>query len=435
MNFYSTNDKTNLVSLREAVLQGLAIDNGLYMPEEVPVLPGAFFDNIHNMGFRQIAMTVAERFMSNDIPAANLKEIIDHTIQFDAPLVEVEENVTALELFHGPTMAFKDFGARFMSGLLGFFSGQIKQEIVILVATSGDTGSAVANGFFDVPGIRVVVLYPSGKVSEVQEKQFTTLGRNITALEIQGTFDDCQRLVKAAFPDKVLRDKYFLTSANSINIARLIPQSFYYFYAYAQRKRRDLPVVISVPSGNFGNLTAGLIAKRMGLPIQKFIAATNVNDVVPEYLNTGLMKPRASRHTMSNAMDVGNPSNFARMIDLYSGNVDFIKTDVIGYAFSDDETRKAMKDVSLNFDYILDPHGAVGYLGLKKYMHRHPGPVNGIFLETAHPAKFGDVVESAIGRNVPLPETLQKFLYGKKQACLVGSGYEEFRTALLNLLG
>lgn len=435
MRFYSTNDKTNLTSLKEAVLQGLAADNGLYMPEHIPVLSKAFFNDIHEMDFRHIAMAVAEKFTGDDVPAAKLKEIIEHTIAFDAPLAEVEENICALELFHGPTMAFKDFGARFMSQLIGFFSAQIKQEIVILVATSGDTGSAVANGFLDVPRIRVVVLYPSGKVSDVQEKQFTTLGRNITALEVQGTFDDCQRLVKAAFLDVGLRERYFLTSANSINIARLIPQTFYYFHGYAQRKRRHLPVVFSVPSGNFGNLTAGLIARRMGLPVHKFIAATNVNDVVPEYLHTGNLRPRPSRHTLSNAMDVGNPSNFARMMDLYGGNLSFIQTDIIGCGFSDDETRKAMKDVSRKFGYILDPHGAVGYLGLKKYMVENSGAVNGIFLETAHPSKFGDAVEKVIDKKVPLPETLQKFLAGKKQTVLVDSGYEVFRSTLVNLLG
>lgn len=435
MKFYSTNDKTHYASLKEAVLQGLASDNGLYMPEDIPILPKAFFDDIHNMDFRQIAMAVAERLTGEEIPAGKLLEIIEHTIAFDAPLVEVEENVSALELFHGPTMAFKDFGARFMSRLLGFFSSQIKQEIVILVATSGDTGSAVANGFLGVPGVRVVVLYPSGKVSDVQEKQFTTLGRNITALEVQGTFDDCQSLVKTAFLDNDLRDKYFLTSANSINIARLIPQSFYYFHAYAQRKNRDQPVVFCVPSGNFGNLTAGLMAKRMGLPVRQFIAATNVNDVVPEYLHTGNMKPRPSQHTLSNAMDVGNPSNFARMIDLYNGDLSAIRADIVGYSFTDEETRKAMKEVCGKFHYMLDPHGAVGYLGLKKYLTKNPGTVNGIFLETAHPAKFGDAVEKAIDKKVPLPETLQKFLVGKKETLLVGSGYGEFRTALLNLLG
>lgn len=435
MRFYSTNNRRIFTTLKDAVLQGLAADNGLYMPETIPTLPDSFFKQIHELDFRQIALTVAEQFTGSDIPPDELKKMVDHTIIFEAPLVQIEDNISALELFHGPTMAFKDFGARFMSQLLGFFSARIKQEIVILVATSGDTGSAVANGFLGVPGVRVVVLYPSGKVSDIQEKQFTTLGKNITALEVEGTFDDCQRLVKTAFLDKGLRDKYFLTSANSINIARLIPQSFYYFYAYAQRSRRDKPVVFCVPSGNFGNLTAGLLSKRMGLPVDQFVAATNVNDVVPEYLHSGEMKPRPSRHTLSNAMDVGNPSNFARMMDLYGGDLDAIRKDITGCAFTDHETEEAMREVYRKHGYVLDPHGAVGYLGLKKYLQENSREVNGIFLETAHPAKFGESVEKVIGQAVPLPATLQKFLEGKKQTVMVGSGYEEFRETLISQLG
>ena len=435
MRFYSTNNKTTYTSLKEAVLTGLAPDNGLYMPETIPVFPESFFKTLHELDFRQIALAVAQGFVGQEIPAEKLKEIVDHTIAFEAPLVPIEKNISALELFHGPTMAFKDFGARFMSQLLGYFSSQIKKEIVILVATSGDTGSAVANGFLGVPGVRVVVLYPSGKVSDIQEKQFTTLGQNITALEVQGTFDDCQRLVKTAFLDEDLREKYFLTSANSINIARLIPQSFYYFHAYARRSDRDKPVVFCVPSGNFGNLTAGLLAKRMGMPVTKFIAATNVNDVVPEYLHTGKMKPRPSLHTMSNAMDVGNPSNFARMMDLYAGDLEAVQNDIEGYAFTDSETGSAMREVFSKYNYVLDPHGAVGYLGLKKYLLENPGDVNGVFLETAHPAKFGEVVEKVIGATVPIPETLRKFLGGKKQTVVVGSGYEEFKRSLADQLG
>lgn len=435
MKFYSTNSRSVVTSLKDAVLQGLASDNGLYMPEAVPVLPADFFRNIHEKDFREIAIEVASKFTQEDIPTDKLKTIIDHTLQFDAPLIEVERNISALELFHGPTMAFKDFGARFMSQLLGFFSLQIKREIVILVATSGDTGSAVANGFLDVPGIRVVVLYPSGKVSDVQEKQFTTIGKNITALEIEGTFDDCQRLVKEAFLDQELRGRYFLTSANSINIARLIPQSFYYFYAFARRSRRDKPVVFSVPSGNFGNLTAGLFAKRMGLPVLKFIAATNVNDVVPEYLATGTLRPRPSRHTLSNAMDVGNPSNFARMMDLYRDDLEAIRTDIIGYSFTDVETKNAMLKVSKESRYTLDPHGAVGYLGLKKYFAENPGDMNGIFLETAHPAKFREVVEEAIQKTIALPPTLERFMEGKKQSVITSPDFVKFRKTLLQLLG
>jgi len=434
MKFYSTNNTSSFSSLKEAVLQGLAPDNGLYMPEHIPVLPPEFFKEMSDMTFAQIAFTVAQKFTGDDVPAGDLNKIIGHTLQFDAPLVHLEDNISVLELFHGPTMAFKDFGARFMSQLLGYFAAQIKREIVILVATSGDTGSAVANGFLGVKGIRVIVLYPSGKVSDIQEKQFTTLGSNITALEVQGTFDDCQRLVKSAFLDSGLRDSYFLTSANSINIARLIPQSFYYFYAYAGRKHANRPVVFSVPSGNFGNLTAGLIAKRMGLPVKQFVAATNVNDVVPEYLKTANMIPRPSKHTLSNAMDVGNPSNFARMEDLYKKDFEAICRDIVGYAFTDAETVNAMQFVSKHYHYVLDPHGPIGYLGLKKYLSGHNGDVNGIFLETAHPAKFREVVEAAIHQPVALPPVLEKFLKGKKLSIAVSKEYDDFKKTLLQHL-
>ena len=434
MKFYSTNNKTVLTSLKDAVLQGLAADNGLYMPESIPSMPRNFFQELHEKDFRQIALEVAEKFTGEDIPQPELKRIIDHTIAFEAPLRQLEENISALELFYGPTMAFKDFGARFMSQLLRFFSAQTKTDIVILVATSGDTGSAVANGFLGVDGIRVIVLYPAGKVSDIQEKQFTTLGQNITALEVEGTFDDCQRLVKTAFLDADLRQSHFLTSANSINIARLIPQSFYYFYGYSRRKNMNAPVVFSVPSGNFGNLTAGLLAKRMGLPVARFIAATNINDVVPEYLASGELVPRPSVHTLSNAMDVGNPSNFARMIDLYNGDINAIRKDIIGYAFTDAETREAMLSVSKRRKYTLDPHGAVGYLGLKKYLEGSKDEVNGIFLETAHPAKFKDVVEQAIGQTIPLPPTLEKFIKGKKQSLPVPHDYPQFKKTLSRIL-
>lgn len=434
MKFYSTNNKSLRTSFKDAVLQGLAADNGLYMPEQIPVLPADFFRGLHEMDFRQIAVAIARPYVSEEIPDKDLERIVAHTLKFETPLVEVEPGISALELFHGPTMAFKDVGARFMSQLLGYFASQIKREIVILVATSGDTGSAVANGFLDVPGIRVMVLYPSGKVSDIQEKQFTTLGSNITAIEVQGTFDDCQRLVKTAFLDPSLRDRYFLTSANSINIARLIPQSFYYFNAYAQRKRRDLPVVFSVPSGNFGNLTAGLFAKRMGLPVRAFVAATNVNDVVPEYLRTGVMTPRPSIQTLSNAMDVGNPSNFARMMDLYGNDIAEIKADIAGYAFTDAETQAAMKEVYSKYNYILDPHGAVGYLGLKAYLRDTGEDVNGIFLETAHPAKFLEVAEATLGQPIPLPATLEKFVKGKKQTIPVSKEFEDFKRTLESIL-
>ncbi|HTF19668.1 MAG TPA: threonine synthase, partial [Chryseolinea sp.] len=353
-------------------------------------------------------------------------------LSFDVPVVPVEDHVYALELFHGPTMAFKDFGARFMSQLLGYFARQQEREIVILVATSGDTGSAVANGFLDVPGTRVVVLYPSGKVSDIQEKQFTTLGSNITALEVAGTFDDCQRLVKTAFLDAELKRQFFLTSANSINIARLIPQSFYFFYAYAKLAGLGKPVVFCVPSGNFGNITGGLLAQRMGLPIGHFIAATNINDVVPEFLRTHELKPRPSKTTISNAMDVGSPSNIVRMLDLFGGDVAALEKAVTGYAFSDADTQQAMRDVFKASGYVMDPHGAVGYLGLKKYLREVRSDVTGVFLETAHPAKFKEVVEETLGEQVEIPATLQKFLTRTKQSRKMSSDFgdlKEFLTA------
>src|SRR6267154_4686030 len=383
MKFYSTNDSKHVVNLQEAIINGLAPDTGLYMPERIPVFTPEFFNSLSERSFQEIAFDVAQAFVEDDISAGQLKKIIAHTIAFDAPLVEIEKNVFAVELFHGPTLAFKDFGARFMSQVLGHFVHRQKREIVILVATSGDTGSAVANGFLGVPGTRVVVLYPSGKVSEIQEKQFTTLGKNITAVEINGTFDDCQRLVKQAFLDQELKASFFLTSANSINIARLIPQSFYYFYAWSRLPRRK-NVVFSVPSGNFGNLTAGAIAQRMGLPIQHFVAATNINDFVPHYLTNKEFLPKSSTSTISNAMDVGNPSNFVRMLDLFHHDHAAMKKEITGYSFTDEETRNAMRAVFEKFNYILDPHGAIGYLGVKKYQSQNAERV-GVFLETAHP--------------------------------------------------
>jgi len=432
MKYYSTNDKSVRVSLREAVINGLAPDNGLYMPEHIPVLPTSFFEALPEKSFREIGYEVAKNLIGEDIPDSELSKIIDHTIQFEAPLVSVD-NVYALELFHGPTLAFKDFGARFLSGLLGYFARQQSKEITILVATSGDTGSAVANAFFNVPGTRVVVLYPSGKVSEIQEKQFTTLGGNITSLEVAGTFDDCQRLVKAAFVDQQLKSSLFLTSANSINIARLIPQSFYYFYAYAQIKHKEKQVVVSVPSGNFGNLTAGLMAKRMGLPIQKFLAVTNINDVVPEYLTTKVFNPRNSQQTISNAMDVGNPSNFARMLDLYDHDFEKLSKDIYGYYFSDDATRGAMQSVYTTTGYVLDPHGAVGYLGLKEFLENNTA-YTGIFLETAHPAKFNEVVEESIQHPVELPARLHEFMKGEKKSIPISASFTEFKSLLPTLL-
>jgi threonine synthase len=423
MKYYSTNNRNHKVSLREAVIEGLAPDNGLYMPEYIPILPDRFFHELGKMSFQQIAFEVASHLLKEDVPEKELRRIVEHTIQFDAPIVEVESNVYALELFHGPTLAFKDFGARFMSQLLRYFASQQDKEITILVATSGDTGSAVANGFLGVPGTRVIVLYPAGKVSEVQEKQFTTLGENVTALEVDGTFDDCQRLVKLAFLDAELKKRYFLTSANSINISRLIPQSFYYFHAYNQLKDKNKPVVFSVPSGNFGNL-----------PVQHFIAATNVNDIVPEYLQTRIFNPRPSKHTISNAMDVGNPSNFARLIDLFDNQYEQLSTLIKGYAFTDDETRASLKEIYEKRGYLLDPHGAVGLLGIKRYMKESKQEVSGIFLETAHPGKFKDVVDNIIGKEMTLPPKLQAFMKGNKYSIKMSNRFDDLKALLVNEL-
>jgi threonine synthase len=406
MRLYSTKKSAPVVSLQEAVTRGLAPDQGLYMPEYIPVLPESFFQAAPQMSFQEIACTVADNLLGDEIPKQDLNRIVCDTIQFDAPLVELENGIYALELFHGPTLAFKDFGARFLSRLLGYYAGKRSQDVTVLVATSGDTGSAVAHGFYNTPGTKVIILYPDGKVSELQEKQFTTLGGNITALKISGTFDDCQRLVKQAFSDQDLNDVMSLASANSINIARLVPQSFYYFYAWSRLPERR-GVVFSVPSGNFGNLTAGLIAKKMGLNIDAFIAATNANDVVPEYLEKGIYHPRPSVSTISNAMDVGNPSNFDRILELFGQDWKLISQMITGYRFSDKETIAAMKFVFDRSGYQMDPHGSVGYLGLKRYKETHADMRSGVFLETAHPAKFIESVESAIQSTVKLPQALE----------------------------
>ncbi len=435
MKFYSTNNPSLKVSLAEAVTQGLAPDNGLYMPESIPVLPATFYDSLHEKSLRDMAFAVSQVFIGDDVPSEELNRIVDHTIQFDAPLVPIEGNIYALELFHGPTLAFKDFGARFMSQLLGYFAKAQEREINVLVATSGDTGSAVANGFLGVPGTKVIVLYPSGKVSEVQEKQFTTLEQNIIALEIDGTFDDCQRLVKQAFLDDTLKKKHFLTSANSINIARLIPQSFYYFYAYAQAQRlAKQPVVFAVPSGNFGNITGGLLAHQMGLPIKHFIAATNTNDAVPTYLASKEFNPQPSKSTISNAMDVGNPSNFARMLDLFQHDHASMANLISGYAFSDSETQEVMRTVFASKGYTMDPHGAIGYLGLKKYLKDSNPNVTGIFLETAHPAKFKDVVEDTLGNTLEMPDKLQQFLKKDKKSVRLDANFDLFKAYLMDTL-
>jgi threonine synthase len=430
VKFYSTNNKQHKVSLREAVIQGLAPDNGLYMPERFDCLPKSFFDALPKRSFKEMSFEVANHLIEDDVDKASLQKIIEHTIAFDAPLVEIIPNIYSLELFHGPTMAFKDFGARFMSQLLAYFVNQESRKVTVLVATSGDTGSAVANGFYDVPGVDVIVLYPSGKVSDIQERQFTTLGKNITALEINGTFDDCQRLVKSAFLDADLKSKLFLTSANSINISRLLPQSFYYFYAWSRVSNKE-NVVLSVPSGNFGNLTAGLIAQKLGLPIQHFVASTNVNDVVPKYLHTGNFKTINSISTISNAMDVGNPSNFARMLDLFDNNWSKMNNSITGFAFTNDETRKAMQETFAERNYTLDPHGAIAFLGLRKYQDAHPGST-GIFLETAHPAKFKEVVEGTLGVSISLPEQLKYFSNLEKNSKPMENNFDSFKELLMH---
>lgn len=430
MQLYSTNNKSNIVSLREAVFKGLPEDKGLFMPMSIPVLPKTFIDNLDQYSFQEIAFTVAKNLLQAAIPDDDLKQIIERSITFPAPVVQLDPNRYILELFHGPSLAFKDFGARFMAQLMSYFNKGEDQELTILVATSGDTGGAVAAGFYKTPGIRVVILYPSGKVSFLQEKQLTTLGENITALEVDGTFDDCQALVKKAFLDMDLNQKHRLSSANSINIARLIPQSFYYFEAYKQIKNKDLPISFCVPSGNFGNLTAGLFAKQMGLPIHHFIAATNANDVVPEYLTTSTFTPRPSVRTLSNAMDVGNPSNFARMLDLYCSTWNIMREDISGFAFTDEQTKNAIREVRQKYNYVIDPHGAIGYLALNAYLENNHN-VQGVILETAHPAKFKDDVESILQQSIDVPKRLQDLSDKKKVALEISKDFTDFKRWLL----
>ncbi|HPS11463.1 MAG TPA: threonine synthase [Paludibacteraceae bacterium] len=437
--FYSTNNTSLTVSLQEAVVKGLAEDKGLFMPEKIEKLPQEFFDTIGTLSFPEIAYTVAEAFFGSDIEADELKKIVNETLSFDTPLVEVEDRIYSLELFHGPTLAFKDVGARFMSRMLAYFirKEQNTEPVNVLVATSGDTGSAVANGFLGVEGIRVFVLYPKGLVSKIQESQFTTLGQNITALEVDGTFDDCQRLVKSAFLDEELNRKMRLTSANSINVARFLPQAFYYFYAFAQlrsmqpkRSAEELETVFCVPSGNFGNLTAGLIAKRMGLPVKRYIAANNRNDIFLQYLKSGIYTPKPSVATIANAMDVGDPSNFVRVLDLYGHSHEAICREISGVSYTDEEIGDAMRLCLKENNYLTDPHGACGYLALKSGLS---GNENGIFLETAHPAKFKETVESIIGQPVEIPEKLQAFMKGTKQRTAMSSDFETFKTYLMEL--
>ena len=430
MLYHSTNHNSPIVNFKEATIKGQAPDKGLYFPESIPELPENFISNIDKLSKEEIAYTIIQPYVGDVIPKNELERIVAETINFEFPLVTVEENIFSLELFHGPTLAFKDVGARFMSRCLGYFVKDQNEKITVLVATSGDTGGAVANGFFDVDGVDVVILYPSGKVSSVQELQITTLGKNITALEIDGTFDDCQALVKKAFTDDEINKKLFLTSANSINVARWLPQQFYYFFAYQQWNDKVHPPVISVPSGNFGNICAGILAHRSGLPVQHFIAACNANDIVPSYMRTEKYTTKKSVATLSNAMDVGDPSNFIRILEIFNNEFISLKNVLTSYSISDEETRSVVKDVFLNKNYLLDPHGAVGYLSLTKYLKTHPG-LQGIFLETAHPVKFYDVVEPIIGRPIPMPSTIEDLLKEKKKSIKMNVDYAFFKDYLL----
>ena len=431
MLYYSTNNRQHKVSLKEAIIKGIADDNGLFMPEKINVLPKTFYDQIENHSLQENAFEVAKQFFEGDVDHDALKEIVYESLNFSIPLVQLKPNLHALELFHGPTLAFKDVGGRFMARMLNYFTKNQHEEIIVLVATSGDTGSAVANGFLGVEGIKVGILYPKNKVSNIQEKQFTTLGQNITAFEVDGTFDDCQAMVKQAFRDDALRQTLNLTSANSINIARLLPQSFYYFHGYAQLPEKQKETIVCVPSGNYGNITAAIIAKRMGLPIQHLIAATNVNDVVPEFLRTSIYTPRTSVQTIANAMDVGNPSNFARILDLYDHSYEAIKTDISGYSCSDATIRETISEVYSSSSYLLDPHGAVGYNALTEALNDNNK--QGFFIGTAHPAKFNEVVEDIIHEAVVIPEKLEHFMHGTKQSIETSTDYAEFRERLIKL--
>lgn len=432
MNYFSTNNKAISVTFREAVIKGIADDGGLFMPSFIPRLPSLFFDSIEKLSIQEIALEVAKKFIENEIPNNEIQRIIDKSISFDSPLFNLSDYISILELFHGPTLAFKDFGARFMANVLSYLVKDENQQVTILVATSGDTGSAVANGFYKVEGINVIILYPSKKISEIQEKQLTTLGDNITALEIDGTFDDCQRLVKTAFVDKDIIQKKKLSSANSINIARLIPQTFYYFKSFAELKSKKRKIVFSVPSGNLGNLTAGLIAKKMGLSVHKYIAASNINDIFPKYLKSSIFDPKPSIQTISNAMDVGNPSNFARIISLYNNDYKAIHNEIYGDSFTDAETIASIKEIYSNYKYVIDPHGAVGYLALLNYLKLSKDKdIFGVLLETAHPSKFPDVVNSAIGKSIEIPKSVKMIMQKEKKSISISSNYPEFKELLL----
>lgn len=436
MKYYSTNKKVKDVSLEEAVIKGLAEDRGLFMPNQIAEIPAVFYENIDKMSFQDMAYTAAYMLFGDDVHANMLRTIVFDTLNFDVPLVRVEENIYSLELFHGPTLAFKDVGGRFMSRMLSYFiqrQDDNHKQVNVLVATSGDTGSAVANGFLGVEGIHVYVLYPKGLVSPIQECQFTTLGQNITALEVDGTFDDCQALVKSAFMDEELNKKMKLTSANSINVARFLPQAFYYFYAFAQLKviseAAAHNMVVSVPSGNFGNITAGLFAKRMGLPIKRFIAANNRNEIFLEYLKSGVYTPRPSVSTIANAMDVGDPSNFARILDLFDNSHQAISNEISGISYTDEQIAETMKACRNETGYVLDPHGACGYQALKDGLKE--GEV-GVFLETAHPAKFLETVEDILNEKIEIPAKLQEFMKGEKQSIAMSKEFSDFKSYLIS---
>lgn len=429
MNYYSLNHKAPNTSFKDAVIKGLAPDRGLYFPQNITPLSKDFFDQIDTYSNTEIAYEAIKQFVAPDIPESTLKTIIEETLSFDFPVIQFNKHISTLELFHGPTMAFKDVGARFMARCLGYFNKNNDQTVTVLVATSGDTGGAVANGFLGVKGVDVVILYPSGKVSDIQEKQLTTLGQNITALEVDGTFDDCQDMVKTAFLDDELISQMQLTSANSINVARWLPQMFYFMFAYKQLHNKFNEIVFSVPSGNFGNICAGIMAQELGLPIKHFIASNNVNNVVTEFLKTKLFQPKPSIQTISNAMDVGNPSNFIRIQEIYQNDFNRLKDNISSFSFTDEETKKAMKELHDNYNYVADPHGAVGYLGAKEYLKINPDS-HCVFLETAHPVKFLDVVEEVVQEKQNLPKQIQTVINRQKVSIKIDT-YQELKSYLL----
>jgi len=430
MNYYSLNKQSPVVDFKEATINGQAPDKGLYFPSTIPSVSKDLIDNIESYDNAEIAFSVIHPYAGDVIPENELRRIVSETVNFNIPLVPVTENIFSLELFHGPTLAFKDIGARFMSRCLGYFVKDNNKKVTVLVATSGDTGGAVANGFYGVEGVDVVILYPSGKVSTVQEQQLTTLGKNIRAIEVDGNFDDCQQLVKQAFTDKDIREKLFLTSANSINVARWLPQQFYYFFAWKQWADKKNPPVIAVPSGNFGNICAGILAYISGLPVNHFIAACNANNTVPEFMQTENYQPKKAVATISNAMDVGDPSNFVRILELFHHQLGDLKRIFSSYSINDELTKAAIKEVYTNYQYLPDPHGAVGYIALRNYLAANPG-TKGMFLETAHPVKFYDVVEPIIREKVPVPASVAAILDNKKQVTRMGTGYADFKEYLM----